>query len=76
MQALGFAGIRAWAEQIRVQREPFEAKGERVEAFATGTRFAKERLWHVEITFSEAITGPLVIGDGRFLGLGLMAPVQ
>ena len=61
---------------IRVQREPFEANGHRVEAFAVGTRFPKERLWHIEITFRDAVTGPLVIGDGRFLGLGVMAPTQ
>jgi CRISPR-associated protein Csb2 len=76
VQALRFAAIRGWAELIRVQREPFDANGERVEAFAPGTRFAKERLWHVEITFSEPIRGPLVIGDGRYLGLGVMVPVQ
>jgi CRISPR-associated protein Csb2 len=76
IQALRFAEIRSRAEWIRVQREPFEANGERVEAFAPGTRFAKERLWHVEITFAEPINGCLIIGDGRFLGLGVMAPVQ
>jgi CRISPR-associated protein Csb2 len=75
-QALRHAEIHAPSEAIRIQREPFEANGERVEAFAPGTRFAKERLWHVEITFNAPIRGPLVIGDGRFLGLGVMAPVQ
>jgi CRISPR-associated protein Csb2 len=74
--ALRHADVRAHAEAIRVQREPFEARGERVEAFAPGTRFGKERLWHVEIAFNAPIAGPLVIGDGRFLGLGVMAPVQ
>ena len=64
------------AEVIRVQREPFEVGGERVEEFAPGTRFPKERLWHVEITFTEPISGPLVIGDGRFLGLGAMAAAR
>ncbi len=59
---------------IRVQREPFEANGRRVEDFAEGTRFAKHRMWHVEIEFSAQVRGPLVIGDGRFLGLGIMAP--
>jgi CRISPR-associated protein Csb2 len=59
-----------------VQREPFEGKGLRAETFAKGTRFAKERLWHVELGFSGPITGPLLIGDGRYLGLGLMAPVR
>jgi CRISPR-associated protein Csb2 len=76
IQALRFADIRAHVQQIRVQREPFEGRGERVELFAPGTRFAKERLWHVQIDFAEPVDGPLVIGDGRFLGLGVMAPVQ
>ncbi len=74
--ALRHARVRSRPEEIRVQREPFAAHGRRVEAFARDTRFAKERLWHVEIRFSEPVIGPLVIGDGRFLGLGLMAPVR
>lgn len=73
--ALRHAGIQRTAEVIRVQREPFDRNGARVEAFADGSRFAKERLWHVEITFDSTLSGPLVIGDGRFLGLGVMAPV-
>jgi len=75
IQALRHVEERTKVEAVRVQREPFEAKGERVEAFSLGTRFAKERLWHVEITFGAPIAGPIVIGDGRFLGLGVMAPV-
>ena len=61
---------------IRVQREPFEANGERVETFSPGTRFSKERLWHVEVVFQEPVSGPLVIGDGRYTGLGILAPVR
>lgn len=76
VQALRHAGVSAKAESIRLQREPFESAGSRVEPFAEGTRFAKERLWHVEIAFGEPVKGPLVLGDGRFLGLGLMAPAQ
>jgi CRISPR-associated protein Csb2 len=75
VQALRHAGVRARVEAIRAQREPFDAAGSRVEPFAEGTRFEKERLWHVEITFDAPVGGPLLIGDGRFLGLGLMAPV-
>jgi CRISPR-associated protein Csb2 len=74
-QALRHAGVRAGVESIRVQREPFDANGARVEAFAGGTRFVKERLWHVELAFEAPVSGPLVIGDGRFLGLGVMAPI-
>lgn len=73
--ALRHAGIRGTVLAARVQREPFEARGARVELFAENTRFAKERLWHVEIELDQPIEGPLVIGDGRFLGLGVMAPV-
>lgn len=73
--ALRHAGIRATAVQVRVQREPFEAKGVRAEMFAEGTRFAKERLWHVELEMNRLLDGPLVIGDGRYLGLGVLAPV-
>jgi CRISPR-associated protein Csb2 len=74
-QALRHVNIREGVHAIRVQREPFEANGERVEDFAEGTRFEKHRLWHAEIEFSEPVHGPLTIGDGRFLGLGVMAPV-
>ncbi|MEY4544761.1 MAG: hypothetical protein RL685_956 [Pseudomonadota bacterium] len=74
VQALRHAGVRAAVEATRVQREPFDAAGARVEPFAEGTRFEKERLWHVEIAFDAPVAGPLLIGDGRFLGLGLMAP--
>ena len=73
-QALRHARIEAPVEWLRVQREPFAARGARAELFASGTRFAKERLWHVEIAFALPVSGPMVIGDGRYLGLGLMAP--
>jgi CRISPR-associated protein Csb2 len=77
IQALGHAGIFARPLTVHVQREPFEAKGTRAEAFAPETRFAKERLWHVEVAFAQAVVrGPLILGDGRYLGLGLMRPVK
>jgi CRISPR-associated protein Csb2 len=75
MHALRHCGVGAAVHQIRVQREPFEAKGSRAELFAPGTRFAKDRLWHVEIMFATPVQGPLVLGDGRYAGLGLMRPV-
>lgn len=76
VQALRHAGVRTPAESIRLQREPFDGAGSRVEPFAEGTRFEKERLWHVEIAFGVPVEGPLLLGDGRFLGLGLMAPAR
>jgi CRISPR-associated protein Csb2 len=78
IQALRHAGVPARPLAVRAQREPLEAKGARAEAFAHEPRFAKERLWHVEVTFdgAGAPRGPLILGDGRYLGLGLMQPVK
>lgn len=76
IQALRHAGFRHRVANVHVQREPFDAGGERAEPFADGTRFPKHQLWHVEIEFSEAINGPLLLGNGRYCGLGLMSPVQ
>jgi CRISPR-associated protein Csb2 len=75
-QALRHVGIREQVLAISVQREPFEAKGERVERFAAGTRFSKHQLWHVMIEFTSPVSGPLVLGDGRYTGLGVMAAVS
>ncbi len=74
--ALRHAEVRNSVVQIAVQREPFQGSGERVESFAEESRFAKERLWHVEITFAEPYSGPLIVGDGRFAGLGIMVPIR
>lgn len=75
MAALRHAGVSEAVQSVRVQREPFQARGARAEDFAAGTRFSKHWLWHVEVEFSDPVAGPLIIGDGRYLGLGLMAPV-
>jgi len=64
------------ALSVEVQREPWRHKGARAEAFAAPPRFAKERLWHVRLRFAHLLEGPLVLGDGRFLGLGVMRPVS
>ena len=72
--ALRHADVAVPAAKVLVQREPFERHGARAEGFAPGTRFRKEALWHAAITFTEPVSGPLLLGDGRFVGLGLMRP--
>lgn len=74
-QATRHAGLDPDVEVRRVQHEPFEGKGARAETFAQGTRFPAGRLHHMEVVFSEPVLGPVVIGDGRYLGLGLMMPI-
>ena len=75
-QALRHAGISASVANVSIQREPFYERGHRAESFASGTRFTNDMLWHSEITFTEPVAGPLLLGDGRFLGLGLMYPSE
>ena len=75
-QALRHAEIGMSPTSVCAQREPFDRHGERAEAFATGTRFPKEALWHASLTFAAPLGGPLLLGDGRYLGLGLMRPVD
>ena len=74
-QALRRAGFDAVVQSVRVQREPFTAHGLRAEDFAAEPRFSKHVLWHVSLELTEPIQGPVCLGDGRFLGLGLMSPV-
>ena len=78
VQALRHASVRVRPSGIRVQREPLHSRGIRAEDFAEGSRFPRRAMWHVELKFPSAIPGPfpLVIGDGRFCGLGLMEPIS
>ncbi len=75
-QALRHASLPGKFSSIRIQREPFEAKNARAESFASPPRFSANRLWHVELTYDQPITGPVQAGDGRYLGLGLFHPVK
>ena len=75
-QALRHAGVHGLPAEVHVQREPFDSHGERAEAFAAGTRFPGGALWHATMTFAEPVAGPLLLGDGRYLGLGLMRPID
>lgn len=75
-KALRHTGMNVAVNSIRVQKEPFDRHGARAELFAPGTRFSREVLWHVDVVFRETVKGPLVLGNGRYLGLGLMRPIK
>ena len=75
-QALRHAGIVAAPARISVRREPFDGLGERAGSFAAGTRFPGDALWHATVDFAEPVAGPLLLGDGRYVGLGLMRPEE
>jgi CRISPR-associated protein Csb2 len=72
LTALHQAGVAQRPTEVAVQREPFQRNGVPADRFDPD-RFDRRRLTHVALTFAEPIAGPLLIGDGRFLGLGLFA---
>lgn len=72
--AIRHAGVPVRLLTVHVQREPWQAQGLPSTAFADTGRWPASRLWHVRIELQRPVTGPLVLGDGRFLGLGVMAP--
>lgn len=74
LHALRHVSVSAKVQSIHVQREPFCQNGSRAEDFSKPERFPAFALRHVEIVFAEGVSGPLVVGNGRYLGLGLMAP--
>lgn len=74
-QALRHAGLRIEPSEIRVQPEPFRRRGARADAFAAPDRLKGAACAHVELVFSSPVAGPLILGNGRFRGLGLFEPV-
>ncbi len=73
--ALRHAGVASRLSSVRLQREPCTSQGQKADDFASGDRFNRHVLWHAELQFETALAGPLLLGDGRFLGLGLLQPV-
>jgi CRISPR-associated protein Csb2 len=55
--------------------EPTFARGTHAPQFEGG-RFEPARLLHVRVDLPRSVDGPLVIGDGRWLGLGVMARAE
>lgn len=73
-KALVEAGLADYPlEGIRYQREPFVAGTEFATRYELPDYLRRYPPYHVELTFSEPVAGPLCIGGGRFLGLGLFA---
>jgi len=55
---------------------PGTAKPRTYPRFPSGTHKQQRVLVHVRIAFAEAVRGPLLLGAGRYQGMGLCAPVD
>ena len=77
--ACGHAGLAEPAE-IQLSLAPFLAGAYPVNRFppfrqnANNDRSGLRQLVHASIRFDSSVAGPLMLGAGRFLGLGLMRP--
>lgn len=61
---------------VEVSLAPFLRATERANRYPAFRQGDQTRaLVHAAVTFDEPVAGPLVLGSGRFLGLGLMRPV-
>ncbi len=65
---------------VQISQSPYLVGGNvswRFPAFSQNGRDGRpirRQLVHALLTFEDAVTGPLMLGAGRFLGLGLMRP--
>lgn len=59
---------------IEVSATPFLPKLQRAESYRAPGE--KAVLTHVRLTFPEPVRGPIVLGDRRYFGFGLCAPVR
>jgi CRISPR-associated protein Csb2 len=83
-RAINDAGIDAAAvATLRLRRESFGRHQPPAGARWQLPRNSEGRSWlagkprlHAEIVFATSRPGPLALGDGRYLGLGLMQPVR
>ena len=78
--ACGHAGLPPPVE-IQLSLAPFLAGAHPVNVFppfrqkGNGGKLVRRQLVHASIRFESSVAGPLMLGAGRFLGLGLMRPV-
>jgi CRISPR-associated protein Csb2 len=74
--ALERAGILTPARHIQVRRGPAFAGAMSAEQYRVPHYLLGSHRSHAMIEFAEPVTGPLAIGSGCHIGLGLMAPLQ
>ncbi|MTW17846.1 type I-U CRISPR-associated protein Cas5/Cas6 [Rhodoplanes serenus] len=76
LKALAQAGYATPVAEIHLQREPVFPGGEPAGAYRVPAYLKALPRTHVVITFAEPVQGPLAIGAGRHVGLGLFAEVK
>ena len=73
LKSLVHAGIMTPVSEIHLQPDPIFPGAERAGCYRVPEYLRQFTKTHAVITFSEPVVGPVVIGAGRYVGLGLMA---
>jgi CRISPR-associated protein Csb2 len=73
LKSLAHAGIMTPVSEVCLQANPIFPGAERASSYRVPEYLQQFTKTHAIITFSEPVIGPLVIGAGRYIGLGLMA---
>lgn len=73
LKALAQAGYTAPVAEIHLQREPVFPGAEMARAYRVPAYLKEFPRTHVIITFAEPVPGPVAIGAGRHVGLGVFA---
>lgn len=60
-------------EDVRIQREPFDLRGERADRFI-GVSAPRTVATHVAVKFAHPVEGPILLGAMTQVGFGLLAP--
>jgi CRISPR-associated protein Csb2 len=76
LRSLAHAGIMTPVAEIRLQPDPMFPGAERAGSYRVPEYLGQFTRTHAIITFSEPIVGPIVIGAGRYVGLGLLAALD
>lgn len=59
--------------EMAMRKIPFWAGSEHAHHYYQAKYLKHFPAWHVQLTFRESVSGPLAVGAGRHVGLGLMA---
>jgi CRISPR-associated protein Csb2 len=73
LKSLAHAGIMTPVAEIHLQADPIFPGAERAGRYRVPEYLRQFTKTHAIITLSEPVVGPVVIGAGRYVGLGLMA---
>jgi CRISPR-associated protein Csb2 len=73
LKSLAHAGIFTKVSEIHLQPDPLFPGAESAARYRVPDYLHQFTKTHAIVTFSEPVVGPLVIGAGRYIGLGLMA---